>query len=137
MPTITVRHERGDRFAIGIRDHGLIVDQPDGPWGQDEGPTPTELFVAGLASCAGFYAERFLRRHDLAVDGLGVVCRYEMSEDRPARVRSIELLVECSTDLTFRQLEALRRVVEHCTVHNSIQIPPRIETSVTPGRRAA
>jgi putative redox protein len=39
--------------------------------GGDVGPTPTELFVAGLASCVAFYARRYLRRHDIDAEGLG------------------------------------------------------------------
>jgi putative redox protein len=137
MPTIRVGHTEGDRFAITIRGHGLVTDQPDGPWGRDVGPTPTELFVAGLASCVGFYAERYLRRHALPLDGLEVLCDYEMSQEGPARVRSVDLDVVVAAELTAGQLEALRRVAEHCTVHNSIRIPPEIVTSASSARRVA
>ena len=65
MNGIKVRHEEGDRFRVSIRGHELFVDQPVDDGGQDSAPTPTELFVAGLASCVAFYAGRFLRRHDL------------------------------------------------------------------------
>ena len=64
MTTITVRHEARDRFRISIRGHEVLVDQPL-PASGDAGPTPTELFVASLAACAGFYARRFLARHGL------------------------------------------------------------------------
>ncbi len=50
MATIEVRHRGGDRFMVGIRGHELTVDQPIRDGGSDEGPTPTELFVAGLSS---------------------------------------------------------------------------------------
>lgn len=62
---LAVTHVSGDRFAIQVRGHRLVVDQPVADGGQDAGPTPTELFAASLAACVGFYAERFLRRHDL------------------------------------------------------------------------
>ena len=42
-----------DRFDIQIRGHTITVDQPTEIGGDDVGPTPTELFVAGLASCVG------------------------------------------------------------------------------------
>ena len=51
MDEMTVRHQGGDRFEIDVRGHRVIVDQPSGAGGSDKGPTPTELFVAGLASC--------------------------------------------------------------------------------------
>ena len=90
MPEFTVRLEEGDRFGATIRGHRLVIDQPVEDGGTDAGPSPTELFVAGLASCVGFYAERYLRRHHLPVDGLAVDCTYAFRSDRPSRVGSIE-----------------------------------------------
>jgi hypothetical protein len=62
MGTMTVWHLNGDRFAIGVRDHMLTVDQPLADGGEDTAPTPTELLVASLASCVAFYARRYLAR---------------------------------------------------------------------------
>lgn len=45
-----VTHVGDDRFTIQIRGHGIVVDQPEERGGDDEGPTPTELFVASVAS---------------------------------------------------------------------------------------
>ena len=90
MNEMTVRHQGGDRFEIDVRGHRVIVDQPIGAGGSDKGPTPTELFVAGLASCVAFYAERFLRRHSLPVQGLEVQCEFAM-DPRPTRVASVQM----------------------------------------------
>ncbi|MDF2146736.1 OsmC family protein [Knoellia sp. p5-6-4] len=46
-----VGHLDGDRFEIGIRRHRVTVDQPVDAGGEDTAPTPTELFIASLASC--------------------------------------------------------------------------------------
>ena len=86
---IQIRHLTGDQFAVGIRGHELVVDQPAGS-DPGVGPTPTELFVAGLGACVGFYAERYLRRHDLPLEGLAVSVDYEIGE-RPARVTSMNI----------------------------------------------
>jgi uncharacterized OsmC-like protein len=50
------RYLGGDRFVLEVRGHQLYVDQPREAGGSDAGPTPTELFVASLAGCVGFYA---------------------------------------------------------------------------------
>ncbi len=51
MSSITVSHVAGDRFAIELGEHTLMVDQPIQDGGEGTAPTPTELFVASLASC--------------------------------------------------------------------------------------
>ena len=69
---LTVAHRGGDRFRIRVRGQEIKVDQPVGDGGEDTTPTPTELFVTGLASCVAFYERRYLARHGLPADGLEV-----------------------------------------------------------------
>ena len=127
-PDVTVAYAGGDSFEIAIRGHRVIVDQPSETGGDDRGPTPTELFVASLVSCMGFFAQRFLRRNGVDPDGLELVARIATAE-RPHRVGSIGIelvLPPMRGDL----VEPLRRVVEHCTVHNSLVTPPEITLSM-------
>lgn len=125
---IEVQHEGGDRYTVRVRGHELLTDQPLDTGGDDVGPTPTELFVAGLAACVAFYAGRFLRRHTDA--SVSVECAYEMSADRPSRVSAVRLSVDVPTELRDDVREGLRRSVEHCTVHNSLRQPPEVDISV-------
>jgi putative redox protein len=122
---ILVEHEAGDRFAIEVRGHRIVVDQPVTDGGEDTGPTPTELFVAALASCVGFYVRRFLTRHDLPTEGLAVEASFAMA-DRPARVASIRVHLQVPAGVPAHRLPALLAVAEHCTVHNSLEDPPRV-----------
>jgi uncharacterized OsmC-like protein len=129
MDQMTVRYRDGDSLEIDVRGHRVIVDQPVGAGGGDEGPTPTELFIAGLASCVGFYAERFLRRHSLPVEGLEVRCQFAMDPDA-ARVASVQLGVVVPAFLNEAHRRALVAVVDHCTVHNSIRQEPEVGIAV-------
>ena len=49
-----------------------------------------------------------------------------MASDRPARVGSICLAVRVPADLPPERWAALRAVVSHCTVHNSLASPPSV-----------
>jgi putative redox protein len=126
MSAIIVGHHSGDRFHIAIRGHELIIDQPLDMGGDDTGPTPTELFVAGLASCVAFYARRFLARHDLDTEGLAVTAEYELA-DRPARVAAITLRVVTPTEIPPGRRAVFEKVIEHCTVHNSLKMTPTVQ----------
>lgn len=126
MADIEVRYEDRDRFRVRARSHAFVVDQPTDVGGDDLGPMPTELFVASLATCVGFFAERYLRRHDLPTDGLAIDCDFTMTEDRPARVSAISLSVVVPEGFPEAKRKALNAVIEHCTVHNSIMHAPEI-----------
>jgi len=134
---VFVRHERGDRFRVEIRGHELVVDQPVEDGGEDSGPTPTELFVAGLASCVGFYAGRYLHRHDLPPEGLAVECDFAFATDRPARVSQVDLRVVLPEGFPEDRRAGLLAVVEHCTVHNSITHAPEIRITLGAKQPAA
>jgi uncharacterized OsmC-like protein len=137
MPRIDVELERQDRYRIGVRGHEVWVDQPVEDGGADSAPTPTELFVAGLASCVAFYAGRFLRRHGLPDDGLCVEADFAFATDRPARVASIGLRVQLPEGVPDERRASLLAVIEHCTVHTSIVRPPEISFELRSARRAA
>jgi putative redox protein len=130
MPSLTVEHLDRDRYEIVVRSHVFTVDQPLADGGKDTGPSPTEVFVAGLASCVAFYAGRFLSRHDLSAEGLAVRCEWAMAQDRPARVATIDLMLTTPAGFPDDRREGLQAVVEHCTVHNSITTPPRIRIAL-------
>jgi uncharacterized OsmC-like protein len=121
---IQIRHLTGDQFAVDIRGHELVVDQPAGS-DPGVGPTPTELFVAGLGACVGFYAERYLRRHELPLEGLAVSVDYEIGE-RPARVTSMNIRLALPAGIPAERVPGLMAVASHCTVHNSLEHPPEI-----------
>lgn len=123
--SMRVDYRFGDRFDISIRDHVVTVDQPADVGGDDAGPTPTELFVAGLASCVAFYAARYLRRHQLDATGLTVETSYRLAS-KPARVARVDLRIHLPNDLSVARREGLLAVASHCTVHHSITATPEI-----------
>jgi putative redox protein len=133
MSGIVVRHVERDRFRIEIRGHNLDVDQPIEDGGDDKAPTPTELFVASLASCVAFYARRYLWRHELPTEGLAVECSPTMAVDRPARVVSMDVRVTLPRGVPSHRMPGLRAVVEHCTVHNSLRHPPEVTIELRAG----
>lgn len=132
---ITVRYMGGDRLVAAVRGHELATDQPVADGGDDSAPTPTELFVASLASCVAFYAERFLRRHRLPAEGLSVSCGYEWAEN-PHRVGLLELSVH-APGLPEERRAAFERVVEHCTVHSSLLHAPEVRIRIAATSTAA
>src|SRR5665648_63111 len=123
-----VEHRGGDRFDISVRGHIITVDQPVKDGGDDTAPTPTELFIASLASCVAFYARRYLARHSLPTDGLAVEATFDMGA-KPARVAGIDVRLIVPEGVPAERFDALLAVAGHCTVHNTLTSEP--EVSIT------
>ncbi|MGW5345625.1 OsmC family protein [Streptomyces sp. HUAS TT3] len=119
-------HVGGDAYAVDVRGHRFLVDQPVEAGGTDRAPTPTELFAASLATCVAFYAGRYLHRHDLPRKGLRVRTEFTMAADRPARVAVVRLVIVPPPELPEQRRSGLLAVASHCTVHNTLHQPPEI-----------
>jgi putative redox protein len=131
---VHVHHEVGDRYGVEIGTHTLTVDQPDTG---DAGPTPTDLFVASLASCVAHYAGRFFARHGVDPNGFGVDATFVMAADRPTRVGRIDLSLRLPRGFPDELRERLAAVVDHCTVHNSLTMPPEVRVELQDAAAAA
>ncbi len=107
----------------------ITVDQPISDGGEDTAPTPTELFVASLASCVAFYARRYLSRHSLPTGGLAVTAEYQMGS-RPARVSDIQVGIRVPDGVPMERRAALLAVASHCTVHNSLADAPQVTVNL-------
>ena len=132
-PTVGVRYLGGDRLAITVRSHRITADQPLEDGGEDLAPTPTELFLASLAGCVGFYAERFLRRRNVSTEGLVVSCACQWAHE-PLRVGEIELTVE-APGLAPDLQDAFERVIERCPIHNTLERPPQVRFRILTSHR--
>jgi putative redox protein len=126
--SISVRHLGGDRLELSVRGHVLMSDQPVEDGGTDTAPTPTELFVGSLAGCVAFYAERFLRRRGLE-GGLVVTAGYTWASE-PSRVGAIDVRID-APQLPAELLDAFRRVVESCPVHNTLVAQPAVRFQIS------
>ena len=131
MEHIRVDHVDGPQFAVHIREHTLTVDQPVASGGADTGPTPTELFVSGLVACVAHYARSYLARHEVDATGLAVTADWAMADDRPARVGAVTIGIEPPAGLPPERHAALLAVASHCTVHNSLTMPPVVDIAIT------
>lgn len=125
MKEVVVGHLGGDRYRMVVRGHGVTVDQPVDAGGTDEGPTPTELFVGSLATCAAFFAGRFLRRHLSSDQDFWIEARFAMG-DRPSRVSRVEIDLVLPAGIPPAVRDGALAAAERCTVHASILTPLEI-----------
>jgi putative redox protein len=138
MTPIHVTHLDKSRYRVLVGRHSLTIDQPSTAGGDDRGPSPVELFAASLAACVGHYAGSYLARHGLSSEGLIVDSDFVMADDRPPRVASVSVSITPPAGLSETRKAGLFAVASHCTVHNTIHLPPAVDISLSdrPSRRA-
>jgi uncharacterized OsmC-like protein len=122
---LSIKYLKEKKFEAKCRDHKIIIDQPKSRNGSDQGMDPIELFNAALASCAAFYALRFLSRRIKDLKGLEVESQWSFAEN-PHRIGEISLSVKLPRSILGSERKGLLKSVEYCTVMNTLEHPPKI-----------
>lgn len=127
------------RFPGGLEVEALAgafsirTDQPVSEGGAGSAPSPFDLFLASIGTCAGIYALRFCQQRNLDTEGLSLALTAEKGEDarRVARVR-IEIRLPSAFPARYR--DAILRAVDQCKVKRHILEPPEFAvTAVASG----
>jgi uncharacterized OsmC-like protein len=120
MSTITTVYKGDDGFEARIGDHHVVVDASDAMGGKGRGPTSSELFLASLSSCVTVFVAAYCDRTGLDATGLSVDVSYQRTED-PVSMTDIEVTINLPNAEVGDRLEAIRRVAEHCPVHETVE----------------
>jgi putative redox protein len=105
----------------------LVVDEPPSVGGTGQGPMPTDLLLASLASCYALALAWAARKRGVHLDDLTVSATGTYAGPR---FRSLALTVRTSLtpDLVTPLLEPARRV---CYVSNTFDHPPEVTVTLT------
>jgi putative redox protein len=126
------------RFPGGLRVDALQdgfwirTDQPVAQSGAGSAPSPFDLFLASIGTCAGFYALRFCQQRNLDTEGLSLSVTPERDE---ARKRVTRMRIEITLPPAFpeKYRDAIARAVDQCSVKRHLAEPPQFEvTAVAP-----
>lgn len=111
--------------VVESRYHGFVVrtDQP-GTNGAASSPSPFDLFLSSLGTCAGFYALRFCQQRQIPTADLGLRLDFERSDDGKAVVM-VRITLELPAGFPAKYVDAIVRAVDQCAVKRNLLAPPR------------
>jgi len=107
------------------------TDQPRTSGGEGSAPSPFELFLASLGTCAGYYALRFCQQRALPTGGLALRLTTERDPDKKA-LSKVRIEVDLPPDFPERYRDAILRAVDQCAVKRHILTPPALEVVAIP-----
>ncbi|SCZ76441.1 OsmC family protein [Acidaminobacter hydrogenoformans] len=79
MSFLNVEFPGGLRVDARLKNHVIKTDQPVGAGGEGSAPSPFELFLGSLATCAGIYALSFCKNKGLSTEGMDLTMDLEMN----------------------------------------------------------
>jgi len=129
---MTVSVSRDDpaatRHRVKIRQHSFVVDASVAGGGQDEGPSPHDLYDASLASCKALTVLLYAKRKGIPLEDVEVQVERDDSQERQGTYR-LKTSLRLVGPLDDAQRAELLRVAGKCPVHKLMtEVKTEIET---------
>jgi putative redox protein len=127
---VTVRGSaRGIAQEISARSHRLVADEPIPNGGTDTGPTPYDLLLAALGSCASMTVSLYARRKEWPLKEVTVRLQHFRihaadctdCETKTGRIDRVEWTLQFRGNLASAQRARLLEIAQMCPVHRTLR----------------
>lgn len=111
----------GQDISIGGR-HRLISDEPKHAGGDDTGPTPYELLLAGLGACKTMTMRMYAEHKGYPLDRTKVVLRHSKEAgEGGGKIDRISVEVEVFGEMNEETRSNIASIADKCPVHRTLQ----------------
>jgi putative redox protein len=117
MPKAVARRRGGYTHDVEVDGHSLVVDERIDSGGADQGPSPTRVLAAALASCTAITTEMYANRKGWELGDVHV--EVEMEYDGPVP-SSFTVTLNIPAELSPEQRERVRTIAGKCPVHRAL-----------------
>jgi ribosomal protein S12 methylthiotransferase accessory factor len=123
---IIVSFPGGNRVNAQWGSFAVETDQPKPAGGDGAAPTPFEVFLASLATCAGFYVLGFCKMRGIPAEGI----RLTQTVDRDPQTKMVSTVrqeILLPSNFPKQYTSAVIRAAESCLVKKHLEHPPAFE----------
>lgn len=123
--SIRVYFPGGKKVHSQVGNFTIETDQPVRGGGEGTAPSPFELFLASLGTCAGIYIKGFCDSRGLDTTGIEILQDMEFSSTG----KMTKVIMKIKVPVTFPEKyhEALIRSADQCKVKEVLANPPEFD----------
>lgn len=126
MPPITVTFAGGAQICAQAGIFSIPTDQPIEDGGTNTAPSPYDLFLSSIATCAGFYVARFCQQRELPTEGMTMTLNIERNEEL-RQLEKVKIAIQLPEGFPEKYKKAVLRAADMCSVKKAILNPPEFE----------
>ena len=137
---VLVRETREGKFTqlIRVGNHMLRADEPVAAGGQDSGPSPYDLLLAGLGACTAMTLRLYADLKKLPLERVSVELTHEKihaqdcaeCETKEGKIDCIERVVQLEGALDADQRAKLLEIANKCPVHRTLHSEVEVRTAL-------
>jgi putative redox protein len=117
---VSVTSSAGYRGELRAGRHQLVADEGPEIGGDDEGPNPYQLLLAGLVQCTAATLRMYANRKGWSLGEVKVRARLFRTGDGATKVERIERTVTVSGDLSAEQKHRLGEIADRTPVTRTL-----------------
>lgn len=115
-------------LKVNAEYHGFThrTDQPEKQGGEGTAPSPFDLFLVSIGTCAGYYMAQFCNTRGIDTTGLSLDQSLEYNV-KTKLIEKININVTLPDGFPEKYRSAILKAAASCTVKRHLENPPEIE----------
>jgi ribosomal protein S12 methylthiotransferase accessory factor len=122
-----VKIEGKKKISANLNGQTIMTDQPVQAGGDGSAPSPFDLFLASIGTCAGIYVKNFCDQRGLSAENIRIIQKLSFDQNKRL-IDRIDLEIQLPDDFPEKYKEAVIKAANLCTVKRHLQDAPDIET---------
>ena len=118
-----ITFDGGKVITAHTSSHAIRTDQPVNGGGENSAPSPFELFLAAIGTCAGIYIKSFCDQRNIPSEKIKIIQTMEY-DNQTGLPTNIALDIQLPTDFPDKYRDAVISSAELCKVKKTIANPP-------------
>lgn len=127
---LKVTLEGNKKVSTHIGDHLIMTDQPEKQGGTNTAPAPYDLFLASIATCAGFYIQSYCENK--GIDSSGIELTLSVTRDEKKAINGFITTIHVPEEIPEKLHGALKKVAAQCAVKKTIMNNPEFIVETVP-----
>jgi ribosomal protein S12 methylthiotransferase accessory factor len=123
----------GVRVEAEYKGFVIRTDQPTYQGGEGSDPAPFDLFLASIATCAGYYVLAFCNKRGISTEKASVVMRTSRGTETKM-IEKISIEIQLPPEFPEKYKNAVIKAVDGCSVKIHILNPPAFEVLAKIGK---
>jgi Predicted redox protein, regulator of disulfide bond formation len=129
-----ITFDGGKVITAHSQGHIIKTDQPVADGGGDSAPSPYELFLASIGTCAGIYVKSFCDNRQISTDGIKIIENIEWNKETGLPLK-ISLDIRLPEGFPEKYKASLIHVADLCKVKKTMATPPEFEIITSPAKK--
>ena len=120
----------GKKVQAVYDDITVLTDQPVIDGGSGSAPSPFDLFLASIGTCAGYYVLSFCQKNNIPTEQIKLTAQF-LRNPATHLVENIAIDIQVPKDFPEKYKSAVIKAAGLCTVKRHLEQPPQIDITVS------